>query len=34
MENIDNYQKIIFELIAIQKWDGVEKILTILNKEK
>ena len=23
----DNYQKIIFELITIQKWDGVEQIL-------
>ena len=25
--DIDNYQKIIFELITIQKWDGVEDIL-------
>ena len=25
--DIDNYQKIIFELITIQKWDGVETIL-------
>lgn len=25
--DIDNYQKIIFELITIQKWDGVEEIL-------
>ena len=24
---MENYQKIIFELIAIQKWDGVEDIL-------
>ena len=23
----DNYQKIIFELITIQKWDGVKSIL-------
>jgi ankyrin repeat protein len=25
--DIDNYQRIIFELITIQKWDGVEEIL-------
>ena len=25
--NSMNYQQIIFELIAIQKWDGVEEIL-------
>jgi len=27
MEDINNYQKIIFELITIQKWSGVEEIL-------
>ena len=25
---MENYQKIIFELIAIQKWSGVEEIIT------
>ena len=25
--DLDNYQKIIFELITIQKWDGVEELL-------
>ena len=29
---MDNYQKIIFELIAIQKWDGVKEILTTKQK--
>ena len=32
METKDNYQKIIFELIAIQKWDGVKDILTTKQK--